>query len=267
MRIFLKLGGSLITEKDQAFTARHETIARIAGEIVQARAGLPDLQLLIGHGSGSFGHFAAHGLGTRDQVRTHDEWLGFQKVWLAARQLNQIIVEEFSAVGLPVMAFPPSASVLTENRSVAVWNKTPLSQVLQQGLIPVIHGDVIVDSCLGGIILSTEELFVELVEQLQPNLILLAGLESGVWQDYPTNTRLTPVIEIGETQSILDKVTSSASIDVTGGMRAKVQLMLSLVEKHPYLQARIFSGEKTGNIFQSLHGATIGTTIRHLGNS
>ena len=55
MRIFLKLGGSLITDKDKPYTARTQVIADIAKEIVAARKTDPDMELLIGHGSGSFG--------------------------------------------------------------------------------------------------------------------------------------------------------------------------------------------------------------------
>ena len=56
--VIVKLGGSLITDKTQPSTARPEVIARLAKEIAEA---LPELEghLLLGHGSGSFGHVAA----------------------------------------------------------------------------------------------------------------------------------------------------------------------------------------------------------------
>ena len=34
--VFLKLGGSLITDKTHPYTARHEVIARLAGEVRQS---------------------------------------------------------------------------------------------------------------------------------------------------------------------------------------------------------------------------------------
>jgi len=60
--VLLKLGGSLITEKNQANTAKHDLIQRLANEIKSALdARGDDLQLIIGHGAGSFGHIqAAH---------------------------------------------------------------------------------------------------------------------------------------------------------------------------------------------------------------
>ena len=56
----LKLGGSLITDKANAKTPRRETLSRIALEIAAYRryAGA-DGRLILGHGSGSFGHIPA----------------------------------------------------------------------------------------------------------------------------------------------------------------------------------------------------------------
>ena len=50
MMIFLKLGGSLITDKTGVEAARPAVLARLAAEIAAARAAQPGLPLLIGHG-------------------------------------------------------------------------------------------------------------------------------------------------------------------------------------------------------------------------
>jgi isopentenyl phosphate kinase len=55
--VFLKLGGSLITDKNQAHTARLDVLERMAFEIAAARAQDQDLKIVLGHGSGSFGHY------------------------------------------------------------------------------------------------------------------------------------------------------------------------------------------------------------------
>ena len=57
--IFLKLGGSLLTDKTRPQALRPDVLGRLAGEIAAALAARPALWLLIGHGSGSFGHVAA----------------------------------------------------------------------------------------------------------------------------------------------------------------------------------------------------------------
>ena len=68
MMQFLKLGGSLITDKDTAHTPRIDVIDRIAGEIKKYLVEHPQDSLLLGHGSGSFGHVPAAKYGTREGV-------------------------------------------------------------------------------------------------------------------------------------------------------------------------------------------------------
>ena len=124
-----------------------------------ARQQDPDLEILLGHGSGSFGHYAAKDYGTRDHVSTPREWGGFQEVWLAARHLNQIVIDEFVRANLPVISLPPSASILAKDHMIKDWTSEPIRSALQHGLIPVIYGDVVFDEIHGGNILSTEDLF------------------------------------------------------------------------------------------------------------
>ena len=46
--VFIKLGGSVITDKTQPETARPEVIQRLAREVASARLARPELQLLLG---------------------------------------------------------------------------------------------------------------------------------------------------------------------------------------------------------------------------
>ena len=112
MLVFLKLGGSLITDKSQAATFRPDVAARLAEEIAAARAARPDLQLLIGHGSGSFGHYPATVYRTAEGVRTPDQWRGYAEVGTVAARLNRLMTDTLRAAGLPILSLQPSASAV-----------------------------------------------------------------------------------------------------------------------------------------------------------
>ncbi len=258
---FLKLGGSLITDKDQPHTARPDVLARLAAEIAAARAVRPDLPLILGHGSGSFGHVAARKHGTHQGVHNAGNWLGFAEVWKEARALNQLVIEALTAAGLPVIAFPPSAAVLAQDGKPIRWDLAPLQAALAAQLIPVINGDTIFDEKRGGTILSTEELFIYLARQLHPRRILLAGLEAGVWADFPASTRLIAEITPENFTDLASQIGESASVDVTGGMLEKVSGMLALTRLLPEFTALIFSGSRPGNLSEALLGATPGTRL------
>lgn len=260
---FLKLGGSLITDKNIAHTVRSKVLERLSKEITAAVQEDPDIQLIIGHGSGSFGHVAGNQYGTVDGVKTLEQWKGFIKVWNEARALNQIVVDSLSNAGLPIISFPPSASVICENKKIVNWDIDPIKAALDHRLVPLTQGDVVFDLQLGGTILSTEELLVYLANFLHPKRILLAGIEEGVWDDYPVCMRLLNHIT---PQTIIDHSSNlgrSQAIDVTGGMSQKVNLMISLIKNNPEIQALIFCGEKPGAIYRALLGDNPGTIIRY----
>lgn len=260
--IFLKLGGSLITDKHTASTPLPEVIARTCEEIAHALADNPQMELVLGHGSGSFGHMAARQYNTRQGVRTLEEWRGFANVWKEARALNQIIVEALHTAGLPAVSFPASAGAEVADGEVQAWDLSRLVKALDVGLLPVVYGDVAFDRERGGTILSTEDIFQYLARQLGPSRILLAGIEPGVWADYPDNTRLAPTITPANIDSVLPALQGSAAADVTGGMRTKVDEMLTLVQHVPGLEVVIFSGVEDGSILKALQGEAGGTRIK-----
>jgi isopentenyl phosphate kinase len=258
---FLKLGGSLITDKTRPHTPRPEVLNRLAGEVAAARQRFPGLRLLLGHGSGSFGHVPARRYHTRQGVHTPQEWQGFLEVWREAVALNHLVVEGFSEAGLPVLAFPPSAGLSAVDGEVESWDLAPLESALQAGLLPVVYGDVVFDRVRGGTIFSTEDLFVYLAPRLRPERILLAGLEPGVWGDYPRCSRLVNEITSENLEQVATALGGSAATDVTGGMASKVRQSLRLVQAVPGLQVRIFSGETPGTLTQALAGEPVGTLI------
>jgi isopentenyl phosphate kinase len=132
---------------------------------------------------------------------------------------------------------------------------------LAAGIVPVIYGDVTFDEVRGGTILSTEDLFSHLARALNPERILLAGLEAAVWEDFPARTRRINTITPQTFNEISAGVGKANGADVTGGMEDKVTQMLSLVQQIPDLKVQIFSGVEPGSISRALSGETLGTWI------
>jgi isopentenyl phosphate kinase len=129
-------------------------------------------------------------------------------------------------------------------------------------LIPVVNGDVAFDIAINGTILSTEDIFIYLLDHIDIDRILLAGTEPGIWRDFATKHDLIPTMTPDDLPSLSESLGGSNATDVTGGMAEKVRLMASLVEKYPHLKVSIFSGEKTGNLYTALMGGYPGTTIQ-----
>ncbi len=257
MLTFLKLGGSLITDKRQTAHFQPAVMRRAAGEIRAALATVPGLQLLLGHGSGSFGHVAASKYGTMDGVKTAADWRGFADVATTARALNALVMETLHAAGLPVWGIQPSASARCNDTVLDNLELAPIQAALDHELIPVIYGDVALDSVRGGTILSTEALFFYLAERLHPARILLLGETEGV---YDKSGAVIPWITPENFEAIADTLGSSHGTDVTGGMINKVQTMLALAERRPGLQI-VIAGGAAGQVEAALLGQPLGTVI------
>lgn len=246
---FLKLGGSLITDKAKSETARYDVIARLSTEIAAALAARPDLRLVVGHGSGSFGHAVAAKYQTQKGVRSAKAWRGFAKVAVAAARLNRIVLDALDAAGVPVWSIQPSASAVCHDGVIVRMALGPIQRALEEGLVPLVYGDVALDLQRGGTIISTEDIFSHLALMLSPQRILLAGREEGVWD---REGRIVPHLTPSTLESVRDVLRGSAQTDVTGGMEAKVMAMLALCEDIPGLTVRIFSGEVPGAVEQAL---------------
>jgi len=257
--VFLKLGGSLITEKSREATARKDVITRLAAELADIHRSNPNLRLLLGHGSGSFGHVPAKKYNTRTGVHTPEEWQGFIEVWQQAGALHHIVMDALLVVGLHAIGFPPSASVSAADGRISTWNLEPIQSALDANILPVVFGDVAFDSTRGGTILSTEDLFVHLAAPLRPARILLAGDEDGVYTDFEAHSEIIPEIT---SSSDLSHIFEAATVaDVTGGMAVKVQAMLNLASQQADCEIRIFSGLVPGNLARALSGEPLGTLI------
>jgi isopentenyl phosphate kinase len=262
--VFLKLGGSLITDKRQPETPRLDVIERLAGEIADVRQARPDLRLVIGHGSGSFGHLHGRRHGTRDGVHTPEQWHGFAATADAAARLNRIVVAALLAAGIPAWSIQPGAVLRCTDGQIVAGPEETVALALGRGLAPVIFGDVALDTVRGGTIASTEEIFDWLTAALQPQRLVLAGEVDGIFTADPLLDpearripRVTPELLATERLAL----GGSHGMDVTGGMRAKVAQSLALLERWPDLIVTLCSGLEADHLARALRGEELGTQI------
>lgn len=261
--VFLKLGGSLITDKTKVEVVRDDVLSRLAKEIRRSFQSNPKLKLLLGHGSGSFGHVSAAKYGTREGVHSELEWQGFVEVGRVASRLNSFVRAVLSSEDLKIITLQPSASALCRDGELIQMSLEPVTNALNIGLLPLIYGDVAFDTIRGGTIISTEEIMSFLARKIEPSWLFLAGETEGVLDN---QGKVIPIISPDNFASIRPLLGGSRGTDVTGGMAGKVASMLELVERQTDLQIRVFSGLIPGAIEKALSGDSTmgGTVIRRL---
>ena len=241
----IKLGGSLLTDKTVPYSFHEDILSRIGREIASYRQQTSDPVLLV-HGSGSFGHPVAQ------QYETAKGFSDVQGAWgaclthHAASQINQKVIAGLLQEDLPVVSVMPSAFLAD---SSGAWSV--VDTILDQGLIPVLYGDVVWDKDRGCKIYSGETIIDLMVRDCQSlwniTRIIHVGKEDGVY-DNTGQVILEVTPEIMQTLTNLD----SHGTDVTGGMLHK--LSSSLVNAQQGLEVFIINGRVPDTLYQCLIG-------------
>ena len=265
--VFCKLGGSIITDKQRPSTPRSEVIERLAHEVAAALDARPELRLLLGHGSGSFGHVVAEKHAVHRGIADDQSWWGFAETSAVAGQLNRIVTDTFIRAGVPVVSIQPSASARCKGGELVALDEHAICEALRHGLVPLVYGDVAFDDEQGCTIISTEAEFAYLAHRLRPARIVLIGEVDGVYDGDPQTDRAAsriPRVTLDTFAQIEDRLGGSHGVDVTGGMLAKVRDMVHLVAQGDTLRVHLFSGLLEGALTRVLLGtdSQVGTIIQ-----
>jgi|APHM01.1.fsa_nt_gi isopentenyl phosphate kinase (EC 2.7.4.-) len=259
----LKLGGSVITDKDNPETvddtALDSVVAAIADSGVtgsEAGVAVDDTAgstggdaagLIVVHGGGSFGHVhaAEHGVSTTEG--SHDP-VAVTAIHGAMKQLNSVVVDRLQATGVPAVPIHPLSAVARDANAGLSLPTAAIDGLRAEGFVPVLHGDVIAHSGAGVTVLSGDELVTGLAERLDASRVGLCSTVPGVLDGNDN------VIEtITEFESVAAALGDSESTDVSGGMAGKVRELLDLGAP-----AHIFGPEAVADF---LAGDDVGTLI------
>lgn len=264
--VLVKLGGSVITDKLRPFTARPAVIRQLAQELKEALTARPGLRVLLGHGSGSFGHVPALKYHVRQGIAPDGEWWGFAETGVIAAQLNRIVTDGFLAAGVPIWGAQPSASAHCKGGQLISMAVGPIREALRRGLVPLVYGDVAFDELQGCTIVSTEELFSFLARKMRVRRMVMVGEVDGVYERDPladpTAARIPRITPVSYAR-LRAQLGGSHAVDVTGGMLTKVQAMVSLVSSGHVDRVHLISGRREGALARVLldEGRGEGTVI------
>ncbi|MDE2922843.1 MAG: isopentenyl phosphate kinase [Acidobacteriota bacterium] len=244
----VKLGGSLITDKTKPRTVATEHLPRLAAEIA---AGWSGGALVIGHGSGSFGHPEARAAGLaggRGGARRGPDAdpMGIARTQSAAVELHRLVVESLVGAGVPAYSQLPSGFLVADDGEADGPPPAPLAAALREGLVPVTMGDVVVDRTRGASIASTETVFEFLARALVPlgvrvRRAVWLGATAGVLDDAGRLVRRIDAANIGAAS---EAAGGSPAVDVTGGMEHRLATAWALARRG--VESLIIDGRRPG---------------------
>lgn len=260
--ILLKIGGGVITDKSVHYGLREDVLNRLASEIADAHKVLKDTQLIIGNGAGSYAHFSAHKYRTTEGFIDESSRIGMGWVRHDAVKLNQIVFEQLLLANVPVFSFSPSSLMSVKNGiTVDIFLKS-LVDAMDRGIIPLVYGDVVVDSLKGCDVYSTEKVFDELAKYFAGKnevRVIHISSEEGVYKKGQAS--VFAEITKNNFDEVKDHLGGSHGVDVSGGMQHKVEECLELAKFG--IVSQIVNGMVIGRVRDAILGQKVeGTTIK-----
>ncbi len=225
MRI-LKLGGSVVTHKDQDYTAHIENIQRLSKEISEAS----QYPLIIVHGGGSFGHPHAKKYSIAGGLKYKSQIIGFSGTHQAMVKLNKIIVDALLAEGVPAFSMSASSMIKTEGKRLNVFDPSIVQSFIDLGMVPVLYGDAVLDSKQGFAILSGDQLIAKLAQAFNAEDVIFGSDVDGIFTDNPKLNKDAKLIETVSVSNVKANVGDTTHTDVTGGMMGKLSEAVEIVK-------------------------------------
>ncbi|MBW9223034.1 isopentenyl phosphate kinase family protein [Methanothermococcus sp. SCGC AD-155-E23] len=255
MFAILKIGGSVLCNRDIPFSVKWDNLERVAEEIRRAMDYYlergEELKLILIHGGGSFGHPVARKYMKKGRFENMER--GFWEIQKAMRRFNTLVIDALQDYGIPGVSIQPSSFVAFREEGIH-FDTYVIEGMLKRGLVPVIHGDVVISEREGYRIFSGDHALPYLTKRLKPDISLHASDVDGVLDGEGEVIRSINSENIKE---VVKYLKSSKKEDVTGGMYLKVMEAYKMGVK-----VLIFNGSRRGNIYRGLIGdESIGTRI------
>ncbi|MFX1359645.1 MAG: type 2 isopentenyl-diphosphate Delta-isomerase [Promethearchaeota archaeon] len=245
----LKLGGSLLTDKNKPLSLREDVINSTIEQIIESNK-----KIVLIHGGGSFGHPIAKNYQLSEGLNTSikNQVLGLSKTHEAMNQLNTIIINKFLKKNCPVLSISPS-TIFTKRSQQFVLNSTdPIEISLRLGVLPILYGDIVLEKDGSFSIISGDDIILELCKTLkyfEVEKVIFAIEKDGIYVKDGGNIEFASEINFDELKSI-ELAELEHKIDVTGGIGRKFEIIKQIAELN--IPVQIINGLKKNHVLKSL---------------
>ena len=242
--ILIKLGGSIITNKEKPLSARRKTIDNILNQINRIR----EPKILV-HGGGSYGHYWSVKYDMHTKPAKYD-MRGVSIVKNSMIDLNKIILDSAVKNRINAYCLPPTDFM---NGNKPIKNKIlTINEIAKSGLTPVTYGDALWFGKKKSYILSGDVIMTMIGKILKPRLSIFVLDVDGVY----SNTKSKKLIRDFKKEK---PIISKNKIDVTGGMTRKITEATNMSKSG--LKVFFVNGNKPKRILDAVSGKKFEGTI------
>ena len=242
--ILIKLGGSIITNKEKPLSARRKAIDSILNQIKRIRE-----PMILVHGGGSYGHYWSVKYDMHTKPAKYD-MRGVSIVKNSMIDLNKIILNSAVKNRINAYCLPPTDFM---NGNKPIKNKIlAINEIAKSGLTPVTYGDALWFGKKKSYILSGDVIMNIIGKILKPRLSIFVLDVDGVY----SNTKSKKLIHDFKKEK---PIISKNKIDVTGGMTRKITEAANMSKSG--LKVFFVNGNKPKRILDAVSGKKFEGTI------
>ena len=217
------------------------------------------IALVLGHGAGRFGHAPAKRYKARQGYDKRFGWTPLPEIREAMMRMNLRFIEHCRRGGLFPLTVSPFAVAEGRGGKLQRLHTATIRRLLKNGQVPLIHGDIVLDSRQGFGIASTEELLAQLADEMRFDRVVMLTDVDGV---YDADGVTIPWITPQSMSRHRGSVSGAQGPDVTGGMSGKVRHLLHLVETGRVKEARVMTAKpRSRDLYNAILGRACGGTV------
>lgn len=250
--ILLKLGGGLLTDKNEPFSKRLGVIKSAVEQIINA-----NVKIILIHGGGSYGHPLAkkYNVSTGIDKAIPNQLLGVAQTHHSMINFNSYLVDQFLESQFPVLSIQSSAIFINKANEVFLESIDVIETALNLNIIPILYGDIILDNSGSFSILSGDEIILKLCESLENynvSKVVFAMESDGLYISDGLKGNKNKLLTDCDYRDLDDLILADLGqkIDITGGIMSKLIQIKKIIKLK--IPVQLINGLTEGNIYKSL---------------
>jgi len=258
--ILLKLGGGLLTDKNEPFSKRIDVIKKVIKQIIDA-----DERIILIHGGGSFGHPLAKKYNIFDGIDKSipNQIFGVVETHHSMIRFNSYLIEQFLEMKYPVLSIQTSSIFMKESNKISLESIDALKTALDLKIMPILYGDVLFDKEGSFSILSGDDIILKLCESLKSynvSKVVFAMESDGLYKSDDIKGKNCKLLTECYSNELDDLILADLGqkIDVTGGIKNKLTIIKKICQLK--IPVQLINGLTEGYIFKSLKNQKINCT-------
>ena len=258
--ILLKLGGSLLTDKNKPFSIREEVVKSAIRQIIEANK-----KIILIHGGGSFGHPLAkkYSISKGLDKTIPNQILGVAKTHQSMNKFNTYLVNYFLEQNYPVLSIQASSIFIKDSEIISTKSLDIIETALDLNIMPILYGDIILDKQGSFSIISGDHIIFSLCQNLSTykvSKVVFAMESDGLYVVDDTNSENCKLITDCYSNDLdsLELADLGQKIDVTGGIKGKLDFIKTICKCK--IPVQLINGLIEDYIYKSLKNQNLNCT-------